>query len=80
MKVLLASLVTLSVFAADPFATEKENTVKRLQATNAATSVVTCVENAKTADEMKACEKAPANETKHAEAHKGHKAAKTKHI
>lgn len=76
MKVLLAFLVTFSVFAADQFATDKENTMKRLQASNAAPAVVTCVQNAKTAEEMTACEKTPAP-TKHAQ---GTKATKTKHI
>ncbi len=77
MKILLASLVAMSVFASDNFVTEKENTVKRLHASNAATSVVTCVENAKTLDEINACEKD--HEAIHA---KGphHKHGKTKQI
>lgn len=77
MKVLLAFLVTFSVFAADNFTADKESAVKRLQASNAAPTVVTCVQNAKNMDEMTACEKAPV--AKHAK-YSGHKAPKTKAI
>jgi hypothetical protein len=60
MKALLAFLVTLSVFAhGDNFTTEKETTMKRLQAANTDAAVVTCVQNANTMEEMAACEKAP---------------------
>ena len=80
MKVLLAFLVTFSVFAADQFATDKETTLKRLHASNAAPTVVTCVEKAKTMEEMTACEKAPTAPVEtHAKA-VGHKPAKAKHI
>lgn len=63
MKVLLAFLVTFSVFATDKFMMEKETTMKRLQAANTDVAVVTCVQNAKTMEEMAACEKAPATKT-----------------
>ncbi len=59
MKALLAFLVTLSVFAGDHFATEKETTMKRLQAANTDAAVMTCVQNAMTMEEMAACERAP---------------------
>lgn len=59
MKVLIATLVTFSVFAAGNFAMEKETTMKRLQAAKTNPAVVTCVQNAKTMEEMAACEKAP---------------------
>ncbi|MFI5389821.1 MAG: hypothetical protein ACHQYQ_00560 [Bacteriovoracales bacterium] len=78
MKFLLASLVAMSLFAADNFETDKANTVKRLQASNATPSVVKCAEKAKTMDELTACEKAPTTEV-HARA-PHHKAGKTKHI
>ncbi len=60
MKTLLALFVTFSVFAnADQFATEKETTLKRLQAANTNPEVMTCVQNAKTMEEMAYCEKTP---------------------
>jgi len=59
MKVLLAFLVTYSVFATDNFMMEKETTMKRLQAANTDVAVVSCVQNAKTMEEMATCEKAP---------------------
>jgi hypothetical protein len=67
----------MSLYAADNFETEKENTVKRLQASNATPSVVKCAQKAKTLDELNACEKVPTEV--HARA-VHHKTGKTKHI
>lgn len=63
MKALLALLVTFSVFASGDFTMEKETTMKRLQATKTDVAVVTCVQNAKTMEEMAACEKTTAPTT-----------------
>jgi hypothetical protein len=63
MKALLAFLVTFSVFANNDFAMEKETTMKRLQAAKTNVAVVTCVQNAKTMEEMAACENTPAPKT-----------------
>lgn len=63
MKALLAFLVTFSVFATGNFTMEKETTMKRLQAAKTDVAVVTCVQNAKTMEEMAACEKTTAPTT-----------------